>query len=77
MNEFINVIKRDPQEQIKLKDNSKKNIKLPPFYRIHLRYDTSIQNVILKEITNLMGTTILDKDIELKRISRTKYLENR
>ena len=37
-----------------------------------------IQNVILKEIKNMMVTTITDLDIELKlKISRTKYLENK
>ena len=41
-------------------------------------YDTLVQNVILKEIINLMGTTIVDIDIELKmKNSRIKYLESR
>ena len=35
-----------------------------------------IQNVIVKEIINLMGATIVDIDIELEmKISRLKYLE--
>ena len=29
-------------------------------------YDTLFQNVILKELINIMGTTITDLDIELK-----------
>ena len=41
-------------------------------------YNTFIQNVILKKLINIMGTTVKNLDIELKtRISRTKYLESR
>ena len=41
-------------------------------------YDTLVQNDIPKEIMNLMGTTIVDIDIELKlKNSRIKYLESR
>ena len=37
-------------------------------------YDCFIQNLILKELFNIMGTTITDLDIELKmKISRIKY----
>ena len=41
-------------------------------------YDTLIQNVILKELINIMGMTITDLDIELKmKVSRIKYLESK
>ena len=37
-----------------------------------------IQNVILKELINIMGTTKTDLDIELKmKISRIEHLENK
>ena len=37
-----------------------------------------IQNVILKELINIMGATITDLDIELEmKFSRIKYLEDR
>ena len=37
-----------------------------------------IQNVILKEMINIMGTTKTDLDIDLKmKISRINYLESR
>ena len=51
--------------------------RLPCNYQSKKEYDTSIQNVILKELINIMGTTITDLYIELiMKISRIKYLEN-
>ena len=66
MNDFINVIKRDPQVQIKIKDILDKYNRLPYKYQSKIGYDTLIQNVILKEMINLMDTTKVDIDIELK-----------
>ena len=44
-------------------------------------YDTLFQNVILKELLNIIkyiGSTKIDLDIELKmKISRIEYLESR
>ena len=52
--------------------------KLPLNYQSKIGYDTLIQNVILKELINLMGTIIVDTDIELKlKISRINFLEIR
>ena len=52
--------------------------RLPYNYQSKIGYDTLIQNVILKEVINIMGTTITDLDIEIKmKISRIKYLENK
>ena len=55
--------------------------KLPYSYQSKIRYDTLIYfrfNVILNEIINVMGATIVHKDIELKmKISRRKYLESK
>ena len=66
MDDFINVIKKDPKVQIKIKDILDNYIKLPYNYQSKIGYDTLIQNVILKELINLMGTTITDIDMELK-----------
>ena len=53
-------------------------MRLPSNYQSKIGYDCLIQNVILKELINIMGTTITDLDIELKmKISRIKYLESR
>ena len=75
MDDFINVTKRDPQVQVNLKDILDKYIKLSLNYQSKIGYDTLIQNVILKELINLMGATRVDMDIEFKmKISRIKYL---
>ena len=66
MDDFINLIKRDPQVQIKIKDISEKNNRLPYNHQSKIGYDTLIQNVILKEIKYLMIFIIGDIDIELK-----------
>ena len=50
--------------------------RLPPKYQSKIGYDTSIQNVIVKELIKIRGSTITDLDIELKmKISRIKNLE--
>ena len=78
MDDFINVIKNDPQEQRKMKDILDEYNRLPCFYQSKIGYDTLIQKVTPKEILNLIGTTIVDIDIELKtKISGIKYLEGR
>ena len=52
--------------------------RLPPKNQSKRDYDTLIQNVILKELISIMGTTTTDLDIELKmKISRIKYLESK
>ena len=66
MDDFSNVIKRDPQVQVKTKDMFDKYISLPYNYQPKIGYDTLIQNVTLNEMINLMATTIIDIDIKLK-----------
>ena len=78
MDDFINIIKKDPQVQIKMKDMLDKFKRLPLKYQSKLGYDTLIQNVILEELMNLLGTFIVDIDIELKRkISGIEFLESK
>ena len=51
---------------------------IPYNYQSKIGYDTLIQNVILKELINIMGTTIANLDIELKmKISRIDNLESK
>ena len=45
---FINVIKKDPQVQTKIKDLLDKHNKLSYTYQSKIGYDTLIQNVILE-----------------------------
>ena len=53
-------------------------MRLPYNHRSNIGYDCLIQNVILKNIINLMGATITDLDIELKmKIIRINYLESK
>ena len=78
MDAFINVIKKDPKERIKINDTLDRYMRLPYKYRSEIGYNCLIENVILKELINIMGTTIIDLDIELKmKICRIKYLENK
>ena len=78
MEAFINVIRKDPKVRIKINDMLDRYNRLPYNYQSKIGYDTLIQNVILKELTIIMGTTITDLDIELKmKISRIEYLESR
>ena len=78
MEDFINVIRKDPKVRIKINDTLDRYNRLPYNYQSRTGYDTLIQNVILKELINIMSGTITDLDIELKtKISRIEYLENK
>ena len=46
-------------------------------YKIEIAYDNLIQNIIPKELINIMSIMTLDLDMEIKmKISRIKYLES-
>ena len=45
---------------------------LPGNYRSKIGYDCLIQNVILKELINKIGTTKTDLEIELKKENQKK-----
>ena len=78
MEDFINVISKDPKVRIKINHTLVRYNRLPYNYRSKINYDTWYQNVIIKELINIMGGTITDLDIELKmKNSRIKYLQNR
>ena len=52
--------------------------RLPYNYQSKTSYDTPIQKIVLKEIINLLGATIVAICVELKlKISRRKYLESK
>ena len=74
----MNVIKRDPKVQLKIKDFLDKYNRIPLHYQSKRGYDTLIQNVNPKEIIIIMGATIIEIDIEFKmKFSRIDYLENK
>ena len=78
MDDFVNVIREDPKVRIKINDTLDRYLRLPYKYQSKIGYDSLTQNVILKDLLNIMGTIILDLDIELKmKISRIKNLENK
>ena len=78
MDDFVIVIKGDPEVQIKINDLLDRYNRLPYNYQPKIGYDTLIQKVILKELINIMGMTITDLDMEIKmKISRIEYLENK
>ena len=78
MEAFVNVIRKDPKVRVKITDMLDRYKRLPSNYQSKVGYDCLIQNIILEESINIMGTTITDLDIELKmKISRIEYLENK
>ena len=77
MNAFINVIKKDPFVCMKIHNMLNRYNRLTYDYKIEIAYDNLIQNIILKELINIMSIMISDLDMELKmKISRIKYLES-
>ena len=77
MDEFINVIKKDHFVCMKINNMLDKYNRLTYDYKIEIAYDNLIQNIILKELINMMSVMIRDLDMELKlKISRIKYLES-
>ena len=78
MDDFIKVIKKDPQIRIKVNNMSDRYNRLAYNYQSKIGFDASIQNMILKELIKIMGTTITDMLIELKvKVSRVNFLESR
>ena len=51
-----------------------KKIKLSLNYQSKIGYDTLIQNIILKEITNLLNIILVDKNIGIKMKNSRKKI---
>ena len=78
MDAFINVIKKDPFVCIKINNMLDRYNRLTYDRKIEIVYDNLIQNIILKDLINIMSIMILDLDMELKmKITRIKNLENK
>ena len=78
MEAFKNVLKKDPFVCIKINNMLDRYNRLTYDRKIEIVYDNLIQNIILKELINIMSALIRDLDMELKlKISRLEYLENR
>ena len=78
MEAFINVIRKDPFVCMKINIMLDRYNRLTNDHKKEIVYDNLIQNIILKELINIMSIMISDLDMELKmKISRIKYLENK
>ena len=78
MEAFINVIKKDPFVCMKTNNMLDRYNRLTYDRKIEIVYDNLIQNIIPKELINIMSIMISDLDMELKmKISRINYLENK
>ena len=78
MDAFINVIKKDHFVCNKINNMLDRYNRLNYDYKIEIAYDNLIQNIIPKELINIMSVMISDLDMELKmKISRIEYLENK
>ena len=76
MDGFIIVIRKDPKVRIKINDLLVRYTRLSLSYQPKIGYDALIQNVNLKELINIMGTTITGLDMDLRiKISRIQHLE--
>ena len=76
MDAFINVNKKDPFVCMKINNMLDRYNRLAYDRKIEIAYDNLIQNIILKELFNIMSVMIRDLDMELKmKISRIRYLE--
>ena len=77
MDAFVNVVKEDPFVCMKINNMLDRYNRLTYDRKNEIAYDNLIQNIILKELINIMSILILDLDMELKmKISRIKYLES-
>ena len=78
MEAFINVIKKDHFVCMKINNLLDRYNRLSYDHKNEIAYDNLIQNIILKELINILSVIIRDLDMELKlKISRIKNLENK
>ena len=78
MEDFINVIRNDPNVRNKINVMLDSYMRLPYIYQSKIEHNSLFQKVILKELIILMAMTINDLDIELKtKISRIRYAESK
>ena len=76
MEAFIKAIQKDPRVQNKINIMLDRYMSLPYDFQSKIGFNSLIQNFILKELINIMGTMITDLDAQLKmKINRIKYLK--
>ena len=67
MDQFIDVIKKDPFVCMKINNMLDRYNRLTYDRKIEMVFDNLIQNIILKELIKIMSIMILDLDMELKK----------
>ena len=78
MDAFVNVIKKGPFVCMKINNMLDRYNRITYDHKIEIAYANLIQNIILKELINIMSIMISDLNIELKmKISRIEYLKNK
>ena len=50
MEDFVNIVRKDPKVRVKINDMLDRYKRLPPKYQSKRGYDTLIQNIIVKEL---------------------------
>ena len=66
MEDFIKAIKKDPKIRNNINIMLDRYLSLPYEFQSRIGYNSLIQNVILKELVNIMSLMIIDLDVELK-----------
>ena len=66
MDVFIKAIKKDPKICDNINIMLDRYMSLPYEFRSRIGYNSLIQNIILKELINMLSLIIVDLDIELK-----------
>ena len=66
---FIKLIKKDTRVQNNINIMLDRYMSLTHDFQSRIGYNSLIQNVILKELINIMAMTINDLDIEIKILS--------
>ena len=66
MDDFIKAIKKDPKIRNNINIMLNRYMALPYEFRSKIGYNSLIQNIILKELINILSLIIIDLDIELK-----------
>ena len=78
MEVFISIIRKDPKVRVIINDTLDRYMRLPYKSQSKRGYGCLIQISILKELLNIMGSTMTDLDIELKmKIIRIEYSGNK
>ena len=66
MDDFIKAIKKDPKIHNNINIMLDRYMSLPYEFQSSIGYNSLIQNIILKELINILSLIIIDLDIELK-----------